>query len=482
MLPEEVMEEEDAMQVEDVMDGEVSDDDVEEERFAPNNKELMGLSFTAKYEKQLEELNKAKTEKERVLDELRKVVTTREQELNKIVQDISSTLHTIEEQTQKEQAMWKEAGNKFKRFLPKGTRIVFQFISHTYIVVRSILLAGGQNTYFTKMFSGRLPIEKEGDNRYLFNREGCAFKYVLRFLQNLPIFVEDMTPAERLQLVDDANHFEMPGLLKLIDEVFARVQVGTKLFLVNKSDAIRNLGKGARLTKMLQDEATVYPIEFEGDYRNFEKYVLKRIQFGRIECINGESLSEAERASVFKEEVIYGMGLMSMPALFDVHNSILLGENNNIVSKVAGGNGAWDCNSLSTRPLPFGGRFKFRVTYLTRVTGHIMVGIAPATFNKEGATMHSQSGWYYYFSNGNLYSGPPTAYNNQAHFGHALNVREWVDIVVDRAEKSISVIANGETKEAPAYSNVFQDEDDLRICIMIHNHNEMVEVGDVVIL
>eukprot|EP00056_Hartaetosiga_gracilis_P000318 m.37796 g.37796 ORF g.37796 m.37796 type:complete len:208 (-) comp10157_c0_seq1:1086-1709(-) len=190
------------------------------------------------------------------------------------------------------------------------------------------------------------------------------------------------------------------------------------------------------------------------------------------------TLAEEEKAKLRKEEKVHNIFLRPPPLDLQFTNNCtnIVNGSDNLITKTSVKNG-FNANVLSSTSLPMSGKFKVTVTVLKTHVRFIYCGVAPSSFNINGGYMYDVSGWHFRLNAGSLDSGPPTSYKKKS-YARGVKEGEYVDIVVDREERTISFAVNGED-QGVAYKDVFNNGDDLRLCVMLYSENDSVRIGPI---
>eukprot|EP00056_Hartaetosiga_gracilis_P016425 m.502 g.502 ORF g.502 m.502 type:complete len:551 (-) comp408_c0_seq1:51-1703(-) len=426
--------------------------------------------------------------RKRILREREVTVQQLKDMLAKKQEQMTRKMKRDKKELAEEKKVWASKGNKFyDNMLKADDLIVLEFSDNALKSTKATLLSGkggGQRSFFMSMFSGRVKIPKVNDNTFYFDRSGKTFQYVLDFLKGRPL-PPNFSPEIRHQLLADAHFFEMWELLTILDPSVVPVVIGSHLevVLLNRSKVLNNLGKASRLGKMVLDESETPPYVLRDSRIDaFNKYVMKKLEEG-VWFVNPDTLSEEEKEEVQREEEVHEISLTTSPfplplKLKNKNCSCGVSGDDNMLTKVSGGEN-YNGNTLSMTSLPMSGRFKFTVTVMRTRNSSIYCGIAPSSFDINTSNMFSDSGWFFFMSSGNLYSGPPTSYGGHPYGDVRVDAENGVvEVVVDRDERTISFVVNGEDKGI-AYKDVFGDGDDLRACVILYHENDKVHIGPI---
>jgi len=99
-----------------------------------------------------------------------------------------------------------------------------------------------------------------------------------------------------------------------------------------------------------------------------------------------------------------------------------------------------------------------------------MIGVAPIDFNINSSDYNC--GWYFYYYNSCLYSGPPFNYNCKG--TNLSKVKDEIIIVMNMNKRSLKFIINNEDK-GESYTNIPLDKTIIPAVIM-HDCNDSVEI------
>eukprot|EP00055_Hartaetosiga_balthica_P005696 m.17090 g.17090 ORF g.17090 m.17090 type:complete len:647 (+) comp4725_c0_seq1:50-1990(+) len=476
------------------------------------NEEMRKMDDLKKVREELHELSSLRQATVRKLEAAveqqhqEKIMAHRREEEEKRMQ-IAMERKILEE----EKKQWEEASNKFSEVMPKGRRVHLQFFEHKFVVQLNTLLSsrgGGHDSFFNKMFSGRLNIEHE-DSTYFFDRDGRVFAHVLNFLKGKKVS-KNLPPHDFEQLLDDAVFYEIWGLVAELNKDIVPFRIGGQTFPLNKREVLASCGQQSRIGKMVLGDLVEPPFVMEArDPQLFKKYILKKVK-DRSFLINSRRLSDDDVALILGEEEFYGVkllrsSLIPQAILFESGNNCIVQDYN--ITKSSGRKGRWNANAISSTFLPMRGTFKFRVNVRKTKNSRIMVGVAPSSFYKSGEDMYNKCGWFLYLYNGELYSqsqqaakphqsggsntnltdgdSATTSVNSSSHSNpsytasvttmNLVSSGGWVEVVVDREEKTISFVVNGDSKGI-AFKNVFGVDDDLCACVIFRDTGDSVQV------
>eukprot|EP00056_Hartaetosiga_gracilis_P009258 m.132456 g.132456 ORF g.132456 m.132456 type:complete len:388 (-) comp13089_c0_seq15:83-1246(-) len=317
---------------------------------------------------------------------------------------------------------------------------------------------------------------------YFFGRSGRMIEYILTAAENR--FLDERTlsllsPLDKHALMIDAAFYGLWDVVFQIDKDAVPVKVGKpkreKIYFLDKEKVLNNLGRESRLGKMILDKDQRGPYVFDHfTHVGFRDYTMKRITDANW-FVDFDSLTEEGKDRVREEEQLHEVTLTPQPILVTMHNcNKYINANNNVITRTSG-NG-WNANALSCESLPLTGKFMFSVKVLKTSGSDIICGVAPSSFNTNGSNMYNSSGWHLGLDDGRLRSGPPTSYMGKEYHRKTVGEGEEVGVVVDREEKTISFVINGEDYGA-AYKNVFKSDNDLRVCVIMCHEGDSVRVG-----
>ena len=115
-------------------------------------------------------------------------------------------------------------------------------------------------------------------------------------------------------------------------------------------------------------------------------------------------------------------------------------------------------------------KWKIKILKVTK-DKHILVGVAPNDFDINSSS-YNTCGWYYYFYNSTLYSGPP--YNYSCKSSGLSKVNDEIIVVMNMKKRTLKFIINNEDK-GDSYTNIPIDKP-IFPAILIHNQNDSVEI------
>ena len=151
------------------------------------------------------------------------------------------------------------------------------------------------------------------------------------------------------------------------------------------------------------------------------------------------------------------------------------GENDtkNIITK--NGPDGWMgtiCENILDKPIIY----RWKIKILKTQNKHIMVGIAPNNFDIN-LSDYNNCGYYYYFNNSTLYSGPPYSYYGENSFLSKLNDdidNNEIIIIANLKKRTLKFIINGEDK-GDSYKDI-PDDKPLSPAVILYNQNDSVEI------
>ena len=119
-------------------------------------------------------------------------------------------------------------------------------------------------------------------------------------------------------------------------------------------------------------------------------------------------------------------------------------------------------------------RWKIRV--LQSQNNNIMVGIAPNDFDIN-LSDYNNCGYYFYFNNSTLYSGPPYSYyaENSDLSKLSDNKENEIIVIANLKKRALKFIINGEDK-GDSYTNIPNDKP-LSPAVILFNQNDSIEIS-----
>ena len=119
--------------------------------------------------------------------------------------------------------------------------------------------------------------------------------------------------------------------------------------------------------------------------------------------------------------------------------------------------------------------YRWKIKILQTQNRHIMVGIAPNDFDIN-LSDYNNCGYYYYFYNSTLYSGPPYSYYGENSFLSKLkdNIDNEVVIIANLKNRTLKFIINGEDK-GDSYKDI-PDDKPLSPAVILFNQNDSIEI------
>jgi len=83
----------------------------------------------------------------------------------------------------------------------------------------------------SSMFSGRHNIKTDSEGYYFIDRNGEVFKYILKYLRDGKINFNDMTNDTKNDLLDEANYYNLCGLIKYMEyDLFYKYNIDMRVF------------------------------------------------------------------------------------------------------------------------------------------------------------------------------------------------------------------------------------------------------------
>ena len=146
------------------------------------------------------------------------------------------------------------------------------------------------------------------------------------------------------------------------------------------------------------------------------------------------------------------------------------GEYNNIITKT--GPEGW-MGTICENNFEKGKIYRWKIKIIKSQKKHIMVGIAPIDFDIN-LSDYTNCGYYFYFYNSTLYSGPPYSYYGENSFLDKMDNDEIV-IIANLNKRSLKFIINGEDK-GESYQNIPEDKL-LAPSIILFNQYDSVEIS-----
>ena len=118
---------------------------------------------------------------------------------------------------------------------------------------------------------------------------------------------------------------------------------------------------------------------------------------------------------------------------------------------------------------------RWKIKILRSQNKHIMVGIAPTDFDIN-LSDYNNCGYYFYFYNSTLYSGPPYGYYGENSFLSKLKDEEDNEVIViaNLKKRTLKFIINGEDK-GESYKDIPNDKL-LSPSVILYNQNDSVEI------
>ena len=149
---------------------------------------------------------------------------------------------------------------------------------------------------------------------------------------------------------------------------------------------------------------------------------------------------------------------------------IVTGENQNILTKIS--NTGW-CGTICENELEKNKEHKWKIKILKTQNKYIMVGVASSDFDIKSASWDN-CGWYFYYYNSQLYSGPP--YNYSDFKTNLSKVGDEVIIIINMNKRTLKFIINNEDK-GDSYTNIPIDKP-LFPAVLLANSNDSVQIEE----
>lgn len=150
------------------------------------------------------------------------------------------------------------------------------------------------------------------------------------------------------------------------------------------------------------------------------------------------------------------------------------GENdtNNILTKT--GPDGW-MGTICENILDKSQIYRWKIKILKTQNKHIMVGIAPNDFDIN-LSDYNNCGYYFYFYNSTLYSGPPYSYYGENSFLSKLSddTDNEIVIIANLKNRTLKFIINGEDK-GDSYKDIPEDKP-LSPAVILYNQNDSIEI------
>ena len=120
--------------------------------------------------------------------------------------------------------------------------------------------------------------------------------------------------------------------------------------------------------------------------------------------------------------------------------------------------------------------YRWKIKILQTQKNHIMVGIAPVDFDIN-LSDYNNCGYYFYFYNSTLYSGPPFSFYGENSFLSKLKEEDDNEIIViaNLKKRTLKFIINGEDK-GESYKDIPKDKL-LSPSVILYNQNDSIEIS-----
>ena len=115
--------------------------------------------------------------------------------------------------------------------------------------------------------------------------------------------------------------------------------------------------------------------------------------------------------------------------------------------------------------------YKWKIKILKSENKNIMIGVAPSDYDINSSLY--KSGWYLYFNNSTLYSGPPHNYKNEI-IKKLSPIENEVIVIMNLNKKSLKFIINNEDK-GDSYTNIPLDKP-LSPAVILADKNDSVQI------
>jgi len=149
---------------------------------------------------------------------------------------------------------------------------------------------------------------------------------------------------------------------------------------------------------------------------------------------------------------------------------IISGEQDNIITKTGSTN--W-MGTICENELEKGKEYKWKIKILKTYNYDIMVGVAPNDFDIN-SSVYNTCGWYFYFYNSCIYSGPPHNYGGKS--TNLMSKKDEIIVIMNMNKRTLKFIINNEDK-GESFTDIPIDKP-LYPAVLLYHQNDSVEINE----
>ena len=121
--------------------------------------------------------------------------------------------------------------------MSKDNQIIDLNVGGSFYTTQLKTLLSEPNSLFSDIFeTKKLEEIRDGNNRLFIDRDGSLFKYVLDYLRNKKLLLDDS--MEKIRLKNEAEYYKLPNLVKLIENNEYRSLSTSAISILNNNTSL----------------------------------------------------------------------------------------------------------------------------------------------------------------------------------------------------------------------------------------------------
>ena len=129
--------------------------------------------------------------------------------------------------------------------------------------------------------------------------------------------------------------------------------------------------------------------------------------------------------------------------------------------------------TICENELEKGKEYKWKIKILKTYNYDIMVGVAPNDFDIN-SSVYNTCGWYFYFNNSCIYSGPPHNYGGKS--TNLMSKKDEIIVIMNMNKRTLKFTINNEDK-GEFYTDIPIDKP-LFPAVLLYHQNDSVEINE----